>query len=81
MRNAGNRAAASLAAVQRRGQWKLLLQLGKEIVQFRIAGQFGREFLAVQKPVARILIVLLSAVVWCGIASAGIIWWVNRYGE
>ena len=37
--------------------------------------------LAVQKPVPRILIVLLSGFVWCGIASAGIIWWVSRYGE
>ena len=37
--------------------------------------------LAVHKPVGRIVIVLLSAFAWIGIASAAIIWWVNRYGE
>ena len=37
--------------------------------------------LALHKPVARIAIVIFSVVVWCGIASAAMIWWVNRYGE
>ena len=37
--------------------------------------------LALRKPVARIAIVVFSVVVWWGIASAAIIWWVNRYGE
>ena len=37
--------------------------------------------LTLHKPLARAGVVVFSIVLWCGIASAAMIWWVNRYGE